>query len=84
MDGELIEVARQRIAETTLPAAPPKLVLGGDSQGTDCALCRAAIAPRTPEIEIDCGGATYVFHPACYSAWSSAIRGAPEHGDRRT
>ena len=74
MDGKLIEVARQRIAEKALPAAPPKVILGGCSQGTDCSLCRAAIAPRTSEIEIDCGGATYVFHPPCYSAWSTAIR----------
>jgi hypothetical protein len=75
MDGKLIEVARQRIAEKALPAAPPKVILGDYSEGTDCSLCRAAIAPRTPEIEVDCGGATYVFHPSCYSAWSSAIRG---------
>ena len=84
MDGKLIEVARQRIAEKALPAAPPKVILGGDSQGTACSLCRAAIAPRAPEIEIDCGGVTYVLHPDCYLAWSLAIRGAPEHGDRRT
>jgi hypothetical protein len=74
MDIKLIELARQRIAEKVLPPAPPKVILGGDSQGTDCSLCGAAIAPRTPEIEIDCGGATYVFHPDCYRAWSTAVR----------
>ena len=74
MDIKLIELARQRIAEEVLPPAPPKVILGGDSEGTACSLCRAALAPRTPEIEIDCGGATYVFHPPCDSAWSTAIR----------
>jgi hypothetical protein len=74
MPERLITLARQRIAERSLPANLPERTFGGVSAGRTCALCSESIERDSLEIEAESRGVPpLVFHPSCYAAWTSAI-----------
>jgi hypothetical protein len=72
----LIPLARQRIATGELPAVMPDQTFGGFSKGATCALCLDPIDAKAPEIEVvhQRPARSYVMHPACFAAWSTAAR----------
>jgi hypothetical protein len=76
MPERLIPLARQRIAEGKLPAVMAHKTYGGFSAGGICALCLHPIDKKTPEVEVVLQEPVqvHVMHPACFAAWSTAIR----------
>jgi hypothetical protein len=74
MPERLIPLARQRIAERTLSASLPERTFGGVSEGRTCSLCSERIERDSLEIEAESRGAVLFFHPACFAAWTTAIR----------
>jgi hypothetical protein len=74
MPERLITLARQRIAERSLPANLPERTFGGVSAGGICALCSEPIERKSLEIETESHGApVFAFHPPCFAAWMTAV-----------
>jgi hypothetical protein len=78
MKEDLVQLARERIADHSLPRTGKFRTWGGQGNGNPCALCREIIPPDLVEIivEPDNGHADIVFHARCHAAWLAAFEGA--------
>lgn len=77
----LRKMARDSIANGSLPNGSPEETWGGPGTGTRCALCDAPVTKDELEFEVDIGGDRYHLHLACFSAWEAERRG--ESGNPR-
>jgi hypothetical protein len=84
-DGDLRQLAKQRIASGELPCHPTARTWGSRGGGAQCSLCSRAI--RADEIEYEVafpdtrghGDSRSVrFHLPCHAAWQAECRGARE------
>lgn len=80
-DGELRELAVQRIASGELPCDPAARTWGSRGVGAPCSLCVRAIRPDEIEYEVAVPDhrahgdpRTVRFHLRCHAAWQTECR----------
>jgi hypothetical protein len=78
VNEQLVLLARERIADNSLPRTGKFRTFGGPGSGKPCALCREIIPSDLVEIivESDDGHAEFIFHARCHAAWLVAFGGA--------
>lgn len=74
--ARLMQLARQRLDDGTLPEMAGDTTLGGMSAGARCGLCGEAILAGRLEIEVlwtaDSIRRSVTLHPPCHAAWLTA------------
>ena len=74
LEARLRPIARERIAQRTLPCEVPNKMWAGTGSGKPCSLCDLAIQADQVEYEIelpdaDHGTTSWRFHIVCQSIW---------------
>ena len=74
LEARLRPIARERIAQKTLPCEVPGQIWGGKGSGKPCSLCDLPIKADQVEYEVelpdvDGGNASWLFHIVCQSIW---------------
>jgi hypothetical protein len=71
--ARLMQLARLRLDQGTLPQLAVDTTLGGISAGADCRLCDEPIVAGSMEIEVlwdeNAVRRRMTLHPPCHSAW---------------
>lgn len=78
-DSELRKLARDSMAQGSLPNSMPAQTWGGPGTGTICALCGSKVGSDQLEFEVEFARETgaagrYHLHVACFSAWDAERR----------
>jgi len=75
---QLVQLARERIADNSLPRTGTFRTFGGTGSGKPCALGREIIPSDVIEIivEYDDRHAEIIFHARCHAAWLVAFGSA--------
>jgi len=77
----LFALARQHIANGSLPRAVPRSVWAGSATGATCSLCELAIEPNQIGYEFTGNdGVTYHFHMRCHAIWQLAASDSSRGG----
>ncbi len=67
-------LAGELIRDGVLPCEVERALWAGSGDGSDCALCKAAVLPQQIEYEVeDRSGRTYRFHVRCHALWLLAL-----------
>jgi hypothetical protein len=79
VDLIILELARERIANGSLPLMKRFRTFGGSGSGQPCALCGATIGPDGMEINVESEDESleFAFHVRCQAAWLLAIANQP-------
>lgn len=75
VDPDILQLARERVANGTLPRVTRFRTFGGPGSGCPCALCGTTIQAASLEILVEAADEplTLVFHVKCQAAWQVAI-----------
>jgi len=72
--SSLDQVIAAKIQSGTLPKSIPE-ARAGRGRGGRCAVCRVAIRPLDPEVEVEVESRRGVFHRACFNLWRDVVAG---------
>jgi hypothetical protein len=72
--SSLDQAIAAKIQSGALPKSIPEARVGR-GRGGRCAVCRVAIRPVDPEIEVEVESRRGVFHQACFNLWRDVVAG---------
>ncbi|RYG88086.1 hypothetical protein EON77_01165 [bacterium] len=76
MDDGSNTLAREKVAEGTLPSSATVTCWAGPGGGENCGLCGAVVPPSEIAFELQSGALNVVLHAPCHATWLRVVEPA--------